>query len=271
AEDLPAPLPTVAEIKSSHGPDVLDERSGVVKVVRVNQHFAVKYGWQVHLVEGDSMIFVAKSTKIRVPKVYAMFTEVSTNLKFIVMEYISGKTLADRWEELDQDQKQAIATQLRRYFDELRSLPSPGYFGSIDGSGLGHPFFHPAGDDGTFSGPFETEVELLQALVAIPRHERLKSNPVYERGNYVESGLMAVFRGHKTVFTHGDLHRGNVIIQDDGGVAVLDWAWAGWYPCFWEYCTAIWACMGFRDNWHSWVAKILDPYHAEAAWFHIVY
>ncbi len=139
-EYLPAPLPTVADIKYSQGPSLLDDRPGGVKVVRVNSHFAVKYGRLVDFIEGVNMVFVSESTNIRVPKLYAMFTEVSTDIKLIVMEYIPGKTLLRCWEGLDHEQKQLIATQLRQGFDELRSLPppDPGYFGSLDRSGLRH-------------------------------------------------------------------------------------------------------------------------------------
>lgn len=271
--DLPAPLPTVADIKSLQGPDILDDRHKGVKVVRVSSHFAIKYGRLVDFIEGENLVFVRESTNIRVPTLYAMFTEVSSDMKFIVMEYIPGKTLLSCWEALDHDQKQLISTQLRHCFDELRSLPSPNpeYFGSLNRSALRHPFFCHVGGNTTFCGPFETEDGIVQALVDKARYLRQEFDPVYEKANFLEAGLINVFRGHKAVFTHGDFHRGNVIIQDDGGVAVIDWAWAGWYPSCWEYCTAIWTCLSFEDDWHAWVGKSLDCFYAEWAWFNIVY
>jgi len=43
--------------------------------------------------------------------------------------------------------------------------------------------------------------------------------------------------------THGDLHRGNIIVSGTPGarkiVAVVDWEQAGWYPEYWEYCKAL--------------------------------
>ena len=270
---LPAPLPTVADITSSQGPDILDDRHSGVKVVRVNSHFAIKYGRLVDFLEGENMVFVRKSTKIRVPELYAMFTEVSTDIRFIVMEYIPGKTLSSCWKALDNDQKQLITKQLRHYLDELRSLPSPNpsYFGSLDGSGLRHVFFGAVDGNKTFCGPFETEDGIVQALVDKARYTRRTCDPVYEQANFMEAALLDVFRGHEAVFTHGDLHRRNIIIQGDGAVAVIDWAWAGWYPSFWEYGNAIWACLGFEDDWHAWVGKILECFYAEWAWFNLIY
>jgi len=104
---------TVADIKSLQGPDILDDRHKGVKVVRVSSHFAIKYGLLVDFIEGENMVFVRESTNIRVPTLYAMFTEVSSDMKFIVMEYIPGKTLLSCWEALDHGQKQLISTQLR--------------------------------------------------------------------------------------------------------------------------------------------------------------
>ena len=271
-DDLPGPLPTVADIISSEGANMIVKRHNGDKIVRVNDHFVIKYGRHVDFLEGVNMAFVRESTNIRVPKLYAMFAEVSTDISFIVMEYIPGKTLQKCYKGLDNDQKQRIATQLRQYFDELRSLPSPKpeYFGSLDRSGLRHDLFKSLADR-TFCGPFETENGIVQALVDKARYCHREMSPVYEQANFIEPALSHVFQGHKAVFSHGDFHRGNFIIQDDGGVVVIDWATAGWYPSFWEYGTAIRACIGFRDDWHAWVGKILDCFYGEWAWFHLMW
>ncbi|KAH8902418.1 kinase-like protein [Coniochaeta sp. PMI_546] len=272
-EDLPAPLPTLADIKSAQGSDNLDVQSRHT-IVRVNSHFVVKYGRNIEFLEGENMVFVRESTNIRVPKLYAMFAEVSTDIRFLVMEYIPGKTLGRRYKELDRNQKQLVAVQLRRYFDELRSLPcpNPAYFGSLDGSGLRHFLFDFVGRDNPFCGPFETEEGINQALADKLRHQSQYSDPGSKKADFIKAALMAVFQGHKAVFTHSDFHCGNFIIQDDGGVAVIDWALAGWYPSHWEYGTAILGCFvnGFADDWHEWVAQILECFYAEWGWFKVL-
>ena len=46
-------------------------------------------------------------------------------------------------------------------------------------------------------------------------------------------------------FTHGDLHRGNIIVSSAAPariLAIVDWAQAGWYRDYWEYCKALYTC-----------------------------
>lgn len=50
------------------------------------------------------------------------------------------------------------------------------------------------------------------------------------------------------LFTHGDRQRKNIIVnQDDYSVAIIDWEFAGWYPSYWEYTRAMFACGRFDD------------------------
>ncbi|CAG8139176.1 unnamed protein product [Penicillium salamii] len=63
-------------------------------------------------------------------------------------------------------------------------------------------------------------------------------------------------------FTHGDLHRGNIIISSNKPariIAIVDWAQAGWYPDYWEYCKALYTCW-YEDEWRrDWVDNFLSP------------
>jgi hypothetical protein len=100
-------------------------------VVVVGDHFVVKYRTIVHLQEGENMLFIRQSTSIPVPTVYALFNDQETGMNFIVQKYILGKTLEGLWRSLETVEKEALVLQLRRYMDELRSIPSPGYYGGI--------------------------------------------------------------------------------------------------------------------------------------------
>lgn len=43
------------------------------------------------------------------------------------------------------------------------------------------------------------------------------------------------------MFTHNDLVSPNIILslgQNPKAAAIIDWAQAGWYPTYWEYCKA---------------------------------
>jgi thiamine kinase-like enzyme len=65
-----------------------------------------------------------------------------------------------------------------------------------------------------------------------------------------------------TRFTHGDLHRGNIMISSISPprvLAVVDWAYAGWYPDYWEYCKALYTS-GYDGEWRNvWIPRFLSP------------
>ena len=62
--------------------------------------------------------------------------------------------------------------------------------------------------------------------------------------------------------THGDLHRGNIIISSSQPLrvlAIVDWAHCGWYPDYWEYCKAAYTC-SWNGEWRNkWIPTFLDP------------
>lgn len=73
----------------------------------------------------------AANYQLPVPTVYALFHDDETDFNFIVQEFIPGKTLEKAWPILSDADKTAVASQLRRHMDELRSIPAPGYYGGI--------------------------------------------------------------------------------------------------------------------------------------------
>lgn len=67
------------------------------------------------------------------------------------------------------------------------------------------------------------------------------------------------------VFTHGDLHRGNIIVSATSPtkiVAIIDWQLSGWYPDYWEYCKALFTAE-WGKGWWDYVHQFLDPYPPE--------
>ncbi|OIW27039.1 kinase-like protein [Coniochaeta ligniaria NRRL 30616] len=262
ADTLPAPLPTVAEILASkrlcspYRPNV----------VRVGEHFVVKFGEYVHLQEGENILFVAQSTSIPVATVYAIFHDKDTNKNFIIQEFVPGNDLDQVWQNLDETAKDAIATQLRRDLDELRSLPSPGYFGGIwrqpardrymEGGGFGCDILQTVKD-------VATEAEWVDAMLSAGQ----LAKPLDKEGAEFNRRMYhGVFCGHgDSVFTHGDLHMGNIRLRPDGVVVMVDWGWSGWYPCYWEVGTAaLWRPK--TDGYHRYVARFLDEYPAQMGW-----
>jgi hypothetical protein len=271
-KDLPRCLPNTEEIELS---EVISKSSGR-KVVRVDTHFVVKFGPAVDLLEGRNILFVNQHTSIAIPRVYAIYSVQnadSTAINYIVMENVTGDTLASRWPTLSMSQKQLISAKLNAFCSQLRSLPSPGYFGSLERRPLLDPILWT--DDSTCSGPFESEAALNEAMVRKYIYNGLPTH----KANFYRTAFPVVFSGHPPVFTHGDLQRKNILIKktigsgsvDDFTVVIVDWEFSGWYPSYWEFATAMSAGGRWDDDWHEWVREILpDWYLNEYAWIQML-
>lgn len=232
------------------------------------------------------MIFVGRKTKTPVPTVYAIFTSADKKVLYIIMEYIHGSPLSSEWPAMSKSQKDCVYRKLKSYFEELRQIPSPGYFGSLGYRRLLNGMFwtgEGAKRNPAVNGPFQTESGLNEAFV-----EKTKSNAALNRREnykaaFYHRSLPFVLHGHKSVFTHGDFQRKNIIVSkipvdrkvgghivEDYQVSVIDWEMSGWYPTYWEYCmTAI--CFRWDDDWPSRVEAILQPYRIEYPRLHMIF
>ena len=263
---LPAPLPTVAEIMAVTPSSELFPRKH--PVVRVGEHFMVKYGPGVRLQEGENMLFVQQSSNVPVPTLYALFHDEETGNNFIVQEYIPGQDMFRYWDTLDQAGKEAVASQLRRHLDELRSIPSPGYYGGVWRQPI-MDFYLTGGMD---VGPrpdtpaCDTEEEWVEAMLTMGQDIYAVEPPM--RYEWLKTMYHSGLRGHEPVFTHGDLDRGNILVRDDGTLVLIDWEYAGWYPSYWEFSNMS-IVVSHRDDWCLWLSRFLQEYALEAGWmFH---
>lgn len=123
-------LPTAAEIETAT--ELISMPDMSTKVFRVNDRFAVKIGCDVSLIEAENMKFLAANSKVPVPKVYAAFRNPDTKKTHIVMEYIPGDTLQKLLPSLNLVEKARISKLVKDAITELRSIPSPGYFGMLN-------------------------------------------------------------------------------------------------------------------------------------------
>ncbi|THW68558.1 kinase-like protein, partial [Aureobasidium pullulans] len=158
------------------------------KVVGVGRQFVVKYGRGLDLIEGQNAIWVATHTGIRVPKIYALYEDSEDEIKYIIMERLPGTTLEEAWPSISHAQKEIVCVKLRDIMQELRALPSPGGYCSLDKRPLPDGLIHFEGiheDPSIISGgPFATEQDLNRAILqrAATFHEHLKGKAkFYER------------------------------------------------------------------------------------------
>ena len=172
-------------------------------------------------------------------------------------------------------QKSVITAKLRNFYNELRQLPSPGYFGSLGQRSLLDDTFWTRENVPSISGPFETEDALNEALAQKYTYD----GRAYYKAEYYRQSLPHIFRGNQPTFTHRGCQRKNIMVrkvppkdgfidadhllEDEFEVTIIDWEKSGWYPSYWEYCLAF-AAIRWDDDWGLFLREILSPYYVEA-------
>ena len=164
ASDLPFALPTNAEIEAATD---ISLQYGGRRIAEVGDHYVVKFGKGVDLTEGENMLFANKNTNINIPRVYALYSDPTNGKNYIVMERIAGETLLSLWPKLSPLEKELIATILRKSLDDLRQLPSPGYYGSLDERCLLDEIFWTTDPEPSINGPFQSTETFIEGMVPI--------------------------------------------------------------------------------------------------------
>lgn len=280
--ELPAPLPTVEAIRSATTVLQGHEEWSTQKIVVLGQHFLVKYGARTKVEEGENLLFVEKHLLIPAPRLYAMWRD--EDVVYIVMELIQGVTLESLWSTLDDHDKIHILDKLRPIFAKMRSLPHPGFYGSIRKGPLPSHLFWVPENDPEITGPFEDESEILAALVKRSRLNWSMNKKHSYKADFFQQEFAQALKNHPPTFTHADVQRKNIIVRkvpNEGGevvrgegtyeVFIVDWEDAGWYPSYWEYCSASFA-FDFSDDWPCWVGSLLGMnWGSEAAMLKMIW
>ncbi|KAI0143431.1 kinase-like domain-containing protein [Xylariaceae sp. FL1272] len=230
---LPAPLPTVNEIYAAAAdPDqnMSGPRYDRRRVVKVGEHFVVKFGPKVSFQEGYVMDFVRRHTSIPIPTLYAMARSPITEDIFIVMENIEGQPLEHFW-DLDDTEKLAIEIQLRAYMDELCRIPAPNppYYGSVNQK----PY-----TSRDLQGPYETENDFIDAYLLGTAAYFGMTDTQMEKDMRLKQEFKSIAQ-LPPVFGHGELADRNIIRRDNGSLCIIDWEYGGWYPQWHEYLEVV--------------------------------
>jgi aminoglycoside phosphotransferase (APT) family kinase protein len=191
-------LPTVAEIEAAS--DVLSVRTNAIKVVRVREHFAVKFGYSIPPLEAENMQFVAHNSNVPVPKVHDNFVDPNTQKRYIIMDYIPGANLERLLPSLTPIEKKTNTKRIKDAVDELRRIPAQGYFGNLTRQPYTDGVLSSPDDNRTISGPFENQEQKNEGILA--RLGQTES-PQYIR--LLRGMVDRALKDHRIVFTHGDL------------------------------------------------------------------
>ncbi|PGH08732.1 hypothetical protein AJ79_05923 [Helicocarpus griseus UAMH5409] len=196
---------------------------------------------------------------LKTPYVYMRFEKHSLMAKFPYQKY----SLHDRWASLNGGDKSTICEQLKEIVASLRKLEQALRTPSLVASLTSQPLHDYVLEDMPWGGPFRSVTDFNDWFSSLPQH-RFPDVPKYRdpyRDYLPDTGDIK--------FTHGDLHRGNVMISPTTGpprvLTIVDWTHAGWYPEYWEYCKALYTA---HYDWRTvYIPSFLTPHETEFAVF----
>ncbi|KAK0504114.1 kinase-like domain-containing protein [Armillaria luteobubalina] len=144
---------------------------------------------------------------------------------YLCMEEIPGQRLEDVIGTMTETQLRHIASQLRALLDEMKSIKSR-TLGSVTGGPFRNQYFFLYVLEPRFA--WENTAEFIN-------HYRALLNCL-GNSDYTEKILSPLPCNSAIRFSHGDLVPKNIIVDGSTITGVVDWAMAGFYPEFWEYC-----------------------------------
>ncbi|KAL1970916.1 hypothetical protein VTN77DRAFT_2750 [Rasamsonia byssochlamydoides] len=192
-----------------------------------------------HMTFLESSFFQSSNSPCVLPSP-AEVREAAIRVNIASHQLVQGETLEKRWDSLTAEQKAAFREQLRSMVVLLRKLKqaqSDQFIGHIARQPLHDVIF--IANSCPPAGPFATVRDFHDWFAWLPcRHNPNPPSAV----NPMRQGLPD---NADIVFSHGDLHRSNILIapcpSSPGGLsvcAIVDWQQAGWYPEYWEYAKA---------------------------------
>lgn len=186
---------------------IIGGSTGGTQVIRVGHQFAVKFG-DVFPEEADNQrkaYDLLDKKVVRVPRVYCFFAR--KGVGYLLMEYIEGS----RDDGIDDSDRADIVAKVVDYLGTLQGT-HPGPFAGGASRGL----LWPEAEDITFDTVDYLESYLNSRLI-----------DCQDKLNLVETSLVAC---------HLDVAPRNILWLEDGSICLLDWASAGYYPRFFEFC-----------------------------------
>ncbi|KAH8703839.1 kinase-like domain-containing protein [Talaromyces proteolyticus] len=239
------------------------------RIVFADSDMVVKFGYGVRLGEAEALHLASTRTTIATPRLLSAY--ILDGFGYIVMSYEAGEPLQQYWDRVSKAEQNRILENLRDYVNQMRDIQGD-FIGGLDRSPCRDGIFEAGYGDYTryCYGPYPSEESFDEGIVQALR-DRLPSE-VLEREHDIESNffnseymLYQTVRGlknHKIVFTHADLHPGNIIVRTDGTIVLLDWGLAGFWPEYWEFYRAM-HNSPWRASWDRMVEKFIPPFYVE--------
>ncbi|KAF4471031.1 kinase-like domain [Fusarium albosuccineum] len=202
-------------------------KDGDVPVQRLPFGLYLKYNYAGTLRnEYNALKVVEQKTSIPAPRALDVVSKNTGDSEFsyLLTSRVPGTPLAICRDALSDQDYATISAQLKDCVSQIRDIPKPVNYDMAICNTLGEACRDPRIRDWAPIGPFPDEASFSQ-------HLRFSDEPSR--------------RGHKIVFTHGDLNPRNIMVErirnSDGArgwrlSGIIDWETAGYYPDYWD-CT----------------------------------
>ncbi|KAI2678101.1 hypothetical protein CBS147355_5102 [Penicillium roqueforti] len=239
------------------------------RVLFADSDTVAKFSHGVRLAEAEALHLASTRTTIATPKLLSAY--ILDGVGYIIMSYEVGEPLNKYWDRVPKTEQDRVLEQLRDCVNQMREIPGD-FIGGVDGSPCRDGVFEAGyGDYTSYShGPYPSEESFDEGMIQALR-DRMPFK-VLQGEHDVESSffnseymLYQTVRGiknHKIVFTHGDLHAGNILVRADGTVVLLDWGLAGFWPEYWEFYRVI-HHSPWRPSWDRMVEIFIPPFYVE--------
>jgi aminoglycoside phosphotransferase (APT) family kinase protein len=211
--------------------------------LEINESTILKVGYTVQMGEAEAMCLVRKTTSVPVPQVLNAY--MIGDIGFILMEKIPGEPLDKCWAHLSRDSMESITKQLHYYVQQWRKIEGT-FLGSVDGGPCEDVIFKHPWEAKTYRyGPFQTRRGFNQGVVEALRKSRPNGKLSEKDYVLVERILASGNHGQdeRKVFTHGDLHQSNIIIENNVIAGIVDWGAAGYSIAAREYFGLKWSAL----------------------------
>lgn len=208
--------------------------SFAAQVYRLNASTIAKTGDGVNMSEAATLRYVRQHTSIPVPEVFESYIHPETGHPCIIMEYIEGKTLDEEWSTYSGEEEKKVIGQLKGYIGQLRSIDAQ-KIGTVDGGRVQDQFFDDD-DEPRMVGPFDDVDASHEGLMMVLE---LKGKESKKKIMEQFSSEVSKRKGYKIMLTHNDIVARNVMVKGDNVCAIVDWELAGFFPEYWEYCSAV--------------------------------
>ena len=251
-DDLPNPCPS--------------KMGAAIRII--DDNMCVKYGSGVRLAEAEAMYIASHQTSIVLPRLEGAY--IIDDIGYIIMSWEEGDHLDTYWDKASEDQRADLIAQLKSNVNQMRQIKG-NFIGGVDGSACIDGVFDWDYGETRSYGPYSSVEAFNEGICSaldncVPPFHWAKasdeSGQAYNR-RWEKKQLVRSLAPHDVVFTHGDLHHGNIKVKKDGTVVICDWGLAGFWPAYWEFYRA-----NFNGTWRPdfvrELEKFVPPYYKEA-------